>query len=376
MQRSYFDHNATTPISPEVLEVHVRTSSEVFGNPSSIHSMGQAARQTLDRARRQVASLLHCDQKEVVFVSGGTEANNTAIFGSVPSPDRCHVITTQIEHPAVLRPFDELERRGAAVTRLPVDSDGIVDPDEVRRALQSNTALISVMHVNNEVGTIQPIAEVSKIANRAGVPIHVDGIQAIGRFFLDVHDLGVDYYSISGHKIYAPKGIGALYVRKGAPFQPSLFGGAHESKRRAGTENVAGAAALGEACKRAEQISPALRDRLEEGIRESCPDVTFNGSRSGRVPNTSNICFDGIEGEAMVIALDLKGFAVSSGSACSSGAVEPSHVLTAMGLSKARAKSSVRFSLGHTNTREEVDALIDAVVAVSSRLRRMSPCYA
>ena len=275
----------------------------------------------------------------------------------------------------MLRPIQELERRGASATYLGTDSGGVLDPDEVRAALRPDTALISVMHVNNELGTIQSIADIAAVATEAGVPLHVDGIQAGGRIPVNVRSLGVDFYSVSGHKMYAPKGIGALYVRKGAAFQPFLFGGGHELKRRAGTENVAGAAALGQAAADCQMFSPELRDRLEAGILSHCPDTRVNGSTAHRVPNTTNISFEGIEGEAMVIALDLKGFAVSSGSACSSGATEPSHVLTAIGLSKARAKSSVRFSLGRSNTMAQVDALIEAVAVVAERIRRMAPSY-
>jgi cysteine desulfurase len=378
----YFDHNATTPVSTEVLEAHVQALGEVFGNASSIHHYGQAARQRLDEARGRVARLIGAASKEIVFVSGGTEADNTAIFGAVAGHASAHVITTAIEHPAVLNTCAELERRGHEVTYVSAGSNGVVDPEDVRKALRHNTSLISVMHVNNEIGTIQPVEETVRVAREAGVPVHSDGVQAAGRIPVDVAALGVDYYAISAHKMYGPKGAGALYVRGGSVLAPLIYGGRHESGRRAGTENVPGAIAMGVAAASMDMhLAPEaariarLRDRLEQGITDRVPDVIVNGAGAPRVPNTTNICFEGIEGEAVVIALDLHGFCVSSGSACSSGAVEPSHVLTAIGLSRAQAKSSVRFSLGRSNTVEQVDALIDAVIAVTARLRRLSTDY-
>jgi cysteine desulfurase len=382
VQRYYFDHNATTPVSPEVLETLVPALREVFGNASSIHHYGQLAKQGLEKARRHVAALLACDPREIVFLSGGTEANNLAIFGTVRgSGGSRHVITTQIEHPAVLNPCAQLEREGVAVTYVPVGSDGVVDPEDVRRALRSDTALISVMHANNEIGTIQPIEAIARIAREASVPLHVDGVQAAGKIPTPAPSLGADLYSMSGHKLYAPKGVGALYVRKGAKLNPILFGGHHERDRRPGTENVPGAIALARAAVEGMEDLPGemarlaeLRKRLEQGILATVPGCGVNGG-GPRLPNTTNIYFDGFEGEAMVISLDLKGFAVSSGSACSSGAVEPSHVLLALGLSRERAKSSIRFSLGRSNTHEQVDALIDAVAESAAHLRRLSPTY-
>jgi cysteine desulfurase len=372
VDRFYFDHNATTPVSPEVLEVYLPVLLEVYGNASSIHHFGQIARQKLETARRQTADLIGCSPKEVVFVSGGTEANNLAIFGTRPQ----HVVTTRIEHPAVLNPCAQLERQGAEVTYVPVGSTGIVDPDDVRRAIRPDTGLISVMHVNNEIGTIQPVREIAAIARSAGIRLHSDGVQAAGRIPVDVNELGVDLYSISGHKMYAPKGIGALYLRKGTPLSPILYGGRHEHQRRAGTENVAGAVALGAACSTVKPgVDGSLRDRLEQGVLDRVSDVSVNGDRSSRSPGTTNLCFDGIEGESLVIALDLKGFAVSTGSACSSGAVEPSHVLTAIGLPAQKAKSSLRFSLGRSNTAEQVDRLVDAICTSVAHLRRLSPAF-
>ncbi len=381
MQRFYFDHNATTPIAPEVLEVMVPCLSQVYGNASSIHHFGQGAKQRLEAARRQLASLIHAHPTELIFTSGGTEADNLAVLGVVRAAgmrDR-HVIASAIEHPAVLAPCAQLEREGVAVTRLRVGSSGVLNPDDVRRALRPETSLISVMHANNELGTIQPIAEIAAIAREAGVPLHVDGVQSVGKIPVDVEALGVDLYSISGHKLYAPKGVGALYVRKGTKLAPILFGGHHERDRRPGTENVPGIAALGAAADLAarnlafdaEHLA-GLRDRLENAALDRIQGTGINGSRWTRTPNTSNIWFDGVDGEALVIALDLRGFAVSTGAACSSGALTPSHVLTAIGLSSERARASMRFSLGRANTAEQVDSLVDALEASMAHLRRIS----
>ena len=382
MDRFYFDHNATTPVSPEVIQATVGCLAEVYGNASSIHHFGQLAKQRLELARRQTAELVGCQPQEMVFTSGGTEADNLALFGIVrhsTRPQR-HMVTTAIEHPAVLNACAQLECEGVAVTYVRVGASGVVDPDEVRRALRPSTLLVSVMHANNELGTIQPIAEITRITREAAVHLHSDGVQALGKLPVDVAALGVDLYSMSGHKIYAPKGVGALFVRKGTRMSPILFGGHHERERRPGTENVPGAVALGcaaEGAARDMETRPAeisaLRDRLENGILNRIPGTGVNGAREHRTPNTSNIYFDGIEGEALVIAIDLRGFAVSTGAACSSGAVEPSHVLTAIGLTPERARASIRFSLGRSNTIEAVDALIDAVEEAVRHLRRISP---
>jgi len=386
VQRFYFDHNATTPVSPEVLETVVECLGQVYGNASSIHHFGQAAKQRLEMARRQTAALIGCQPREIVFVSGGTEADNLALFGTVRQAfDQTgrasrHVVTTAIEHPAVLNACAQLQREGVAVTYVPVGADGIVDPDEIRRALRPDTVLVSVMHANNELGTVQPVAEIAAIAREAGVYLHVDGVQALGKIPVDVGALGADLYSVSGHKIYAPKGIGALYVRRGTRLGAIQFGGHHERDRRPGTENVPGAAAFGCAAELAgarletdARRIGELRDRLESAILERIPHTGVNGNRAARTPNTANMYFDGLEGEALVIALDLRGFAVSSGAACSSGAVEPSHVLTAIGLRAERARSSIRFSLGRANTAEQVDALVEAVAASVAHLRKLSP---
>ena len=369
----YFDHNATTPVSPEVFQAMAPLMTEVFGNASSIHQFGQEARGELDRARRSVAAMLGAKAEEIVFTSGGTEADNLAIFGAGG-----HVITTTVEHPAVLQAAAQLP----SATFVPVDSRGVVDPEAVRAAIRPDTKLISVMHVNNELGVIQPIREIAQIARDAGALFHSDGVQAVGKMPVDAKELDVDLYSISAHKIYGPKGMGALYVRKGVDVRPLLYGGPHERKMRAGTENVAGAAGFGRAAEWVIEESAAeagrqsaLRDRLEQGILARVEGVHVNGVGAQRVGNTSNIRFDGIDSEPLLIALDLKGFAVSSGSACSSGATEPSHVLAAIGLTREQARSSVRFSLGRSNTQDQVDALIDAVVQVVSRLRKLAPAY-
>lgn len=354
---------------------------QVYGNASSIHHFGQIAKQRLEMARRQIAGLIGCDPKEIVFVSGGTESDNLALFGAVRQrPGPRHVVTTAIEHPAVLNACAQLEREGAAVTYVRTGSDGVIDPDDIRRAIRPDTVLVSVMHANNELGTVQPVAEIAKITRAAGVYLHADGVQALGKIPVNVDSLGVQLYSMSGHKIYAPKGVGALYIRKGTRLSPILFGGHHERERRPGTENVPGAVALGCA---ADAVGAALedetsrigalRDRLESAILERIPHTRVNGSRTQRTPNTANISFDGVEGEALVIALDLRGFAVSSGAACSSGAVEPSHVLTAIGLPADRARASIRFSLGSGNTAEDVDALVKALEASVAHLRKLSP---
>jgi len=381
VQHFYFDHNATTPVAPEVQEALVSCLGQVYGNASSIHYFGQGAKRQLEAARRQIASLIHANPAEVVFTSGGTEADNMAVLGVVrasghPAP---HVIASAIEHPAVLGPCAQLGREGASVTMLRVGASGVVNPDDVRNALRPESALVSIMHANNELGTVQPIAEIARIAREAGVPLHVDGVQALGKIPVDVEALGVDLYSMSGHKLYAPKGVGALYVRKGTRMAPISFGGHHERDRRPGTENVPGAVAFGAAAQlAAERLTDeanrlaVLRDRLENAILDRTPGTGINGARWNRLPNTSNIYFDGIDGEALVIALDLRGFAVSTGAACSSGALTPSHVLTAIGLSADRARASMRFSLGRGNTADQVDALVEAIGASVTHLRRIS----
>ncbi len=381
MHRVYLDNNATTPVLPEVLEAMKPYFGEQFGNASSIHQRGQASRTAVERARESVAKLLGCRASEIVFTSGGTEADNLAVFGLAGEGD--HVITSTIEHHAVLNACKHLESAGCEVTYVPVDGSGRVDPDDVRRALRTNTKLISIMFANNETGVVQAVDEVGKIAAEADVYFHTDAVQAAAKVVIDVKKIGCDLLSISGHKIHAPQGVGALYVRKGTMLQPMLFGGSHERSRRAGTENVPGIVGLGKAAeiaadgliradvKKMEQ----MRDRLQAAILGSVASAAVNGAGAPRVPNTTNIYFDYIEGEAMVIALDLKGLAVSTGAACSSGAIEPSHVLTAMGLRPDRARASIRFSLGKQNTPEDVEFAIAVVPDTVARLRELSPVY-
>lgn len=384
-RRVYLDNSSTTPTLPEVLAAMQPYFAEHFGNASSIHHHGQETRAAVETARASVASLLGCKAAEIVFTSGGTEADNLAIFGTVHQGMACegdHVITSTIEHHAVLNACKHLEEEGCEVTYVPVDGSGRIDPEDVRRALRPNTRLISVMMANNETGVLQPLEEVGRIAAEADVYFHADAVQAAGKVCIDVEKLGCDLLSISGHKIHAPQGVGALYVRKGTKLAPMLFGGRHERSRRAGTENVPGIVGLGKAAELAriglergeDQALAALRDRLERALIR-LDAVGVNGGAASRVPNITNLYFDGIEGEALVIALDLKGLAVSTGAACSSGAIEPSHVLVAMGLRGDRARSSLRFSLGKQNTAEEIDFAIALVPETVARLRELSPAW-
>jgi len=381
MQRVYFDNNATTPMLPEIFQAMRPYFGEQFGNASSIHHHGQEARAAVERARESVAALVGSRPSEIVFTSGGTEGDNLALFGLARPGD--HVITSTVEHHAVLNSAKRLEATGCEVTYVPVDGRGQVDPDDVRRALRPNTRLMTVMYANNETGVIQPVEEIGKIAAEADVYFHTDGVQAAGKIPIDVNRIGCDLLSISGHKMHAPQGIGAIYVRKGTILQPLLYGGSHERSRRAGTENVPGIVALGKAADLAKKgfddgsvaKIAAMRDHLERTILDSVEATGLNGEGAPRVPNTANIYFDFIEGEALVIALDLKGLAVSTGAACSSGAIEPSHVLTAMGLPPDRARASLRFSLGKQNTAEEADFALNLVPATVARLRELSPVY-
>ncbi len=381
MRRVYFDNNATTPLLPEVFEAMRPYFGEKFGNASSIHQQGQQARAAVERAREQVAELLNCRAAEVVFTSGGTEGDNLALFGMTAAGD--HVITSSIEHHAVLNSCNRLEAMGCSVTYLPVDGRGLVDPDDLRRALRPETKLISIMFANNETGVLQAINEIGKIAAEADVYFHTDAVQAAGKVTIDVKEIGCDLLTISAHKFHGPQGTGALFVRKGTLLQPLFYGGRHERSRRAGTENVPGIVGLGKAAELARSglidgkvaKIAAMRDRLENTVLQNIDQVAVNGGGAPRTPNTANLSFDCIEGEAMVIALDLKGLSVSTGAACSSGAIEPSHVLTAMGLSADRARGSIRFSLGKQNTDEDVDFALELVPEVLSRLREISPVY-
>jgi len=379
---AYLDYNSTTPVDPEVLAAMLPYLRENFGNASSIHSAGQTARAAVDRARESVAALIGAKPAEIVFTSGGTEADNLAIFGTVAASTaaRKNIISTAIEHHAVLNACQALEKQGIAVTFVPVGQGGIVDPDDIRDALRPETILISVMHTNNELGTIQPIEQVGRIAAEADVYFHCDAVQAAGKLPLDVNRLGVDLLSISAHKIYGPKGAGALFVRSGTALEPQFHGGHHERNRRPGTENVPGIVGLGKAAGLARQNLAAdterltaYRDRLENALLAVIPSVRVNGDRTRRVGNTTNLTFTGAGGEALLIALDLQGIAVSTGAACSSGAVEPSHVLLAAGLSPDEARSSLRFSLGRPTTAEEINQAIEVIPAVVERLRSISP---
>jgi cysteine desulfurase len=381
MHRVYLDNNATTPVLPEVFEAIRPYFGEQFGNASSIHHHGQQTRAAVEDARESVAALLGCRASEIVFTSGGTEADNLAIAGLVGAGD--HVITSSIEHHAVLLACKHVEEIGAEWTILPVDGRGLVDPADVRRALRPKTKLISVMMANNETGVLQPVEEIGKIAAGAGVYFHTDAVQAAGKVSIDVNRIGCHALSISGHKIHAPQGVGALYVRKGTPLRPLFYGGRHERSRRAGTENVPGIVGLGKAAELAkealdrgdEKKMAAMRDRLQQGILAQVEEASVNGDGATRVPNTTSIRFDYIDGEAMVIALDLKGLAVSTGAACSSGAIEPSHVLLAMGLRPDQARASLRFTLGKQTVEKDIDIALTFVPEIVARLRALSPVY-
>ena len=381
MRRVYLDNNATTPVLPEVFEAMRPYFADHFGNASFIYHHGQDARAAVERVCESVAALLGCRASEVVFTSGGTEGDNLAISGLTQPGD--HIITSTVEHHAVLNACKHLEETGCAVTYVPVDGRCLVDPDDVRRALRPNTKLITVMMANNETGVLQPVEKIGRIAAEADVYFHTDAVQAAGKVGIDVRQIGCDLLSISGHKMHAPQGIGALYVGKGTRLQPLFFGGRHERSRRAGTENVPGIVALGKAAELAKEGLEdggiaglaALRDRLERSILGEIEATGLNGQGAPRVPNTTNIHFDYIEGEALVIALDLKGLAVSTGAACSSGAIEPSHVLTAMGLRPELARASLRFSLGKQNLAEDVDFALSLLPATVARLRELSPVY-
>jgi cysteine desulfurase len=382
VHRIYLDHNATTPVAPEVVDRMAAVLREEYGNPSSVHHFGQRAKAVIDESRAAVAALIGADASEVVFTSGGTESDNFAVRGvaeALEPTGRRHLITTTIEHEAVINTFKALARRGWSTTAIKVDQSGIVSPDSVRDALTDQTALVTVMHANNEIGTIQPIAEIARMAKVRGALIHTDAVQSAGKIPLDVKALGVDLLSISAHKIYGPKGVGALWIRRGLRLVPLMTGGKHERSRRAGTENVAGIVGMGVAAQlaRAKMIDEGarlarLRDRLEEGILASVSGTVINGSRSPRVPNTTNISFDRVEAESLLIALDLAGIAVSTGSACSSGTLEPSHVLKAMGFSAHRAQNSIRFSLGAANTDADVDRVIAVLPGIVEKLRSLT----
>ncbi len=380
--RIYFDHNATTPVDPAVIETITTCLAEAYGNASSVHHFGQRAKAILDDARSSVAALIGAEPSEVVFTSGGTEADNFALRGvaeALEPTGRRHLIASGIEHEAVLTTLKALARRGWRVTLLPVDSSGLVRPDSLADALTDDTAIVSVMHANNEVGTIQPIAELAAVAHARGILFHSDAVQSVGKIPVDVGTLGVDLLSLSAHKFNGPKGAGALWIKRGTRVTALLTGGKHERNRRAGTENVPGIAGLGHAARlahaklatEAARVAP-LRDRLESAILAGVPGTALNGARDPRVPNTTNISFDAVEAESLLIALDLEGVAVSTGSACSSGTLEPSHVLKAMGLPSPRTQNSIRFSLGAGNTEAEVNFVVSKLPGLVGKLRSLT----
>jgi len=382
-RRVYLDHNASTSVHPEVLAEMLPYFSERFGNPSSVHGFGREARDGLETARERVASFLRVGKEEIVFTSGGTESDNMAIKGVVAARGQGHLITSAIEHHAVLRTCQSLERQGIAVTYLPVDGHGQVDPDAVRRALRPDTMLITIMHANSEVGTIQPVGEIGGIAREAGVTFHVDAVQTFGKLPLDLEALGIDLLSFSGHKIYGPKGVAGLYIRRGTKMASIQHGGEHERRRRAGTENVPGIVGLGKAVEvRARDMEAeavrvtALRDRLWAGISGRVPEVRLNGHQTERLPGTCNMSFRRVESESIVLGLDLKGIGVSAGSACTSGNVEPSYVLVAMGVPLDWAMGAVRTSLGRATTAEDIDYVVDAVEPLIAKLRSAAPVRA
>jgi cysteine desulfurase len=382
VERIYLDHNATTPVAPAVIDRMTAALRDEFGNPSSVHHFGQRAKSAVDEARSAVAALIGGDGPELVFTGSGTEGDNFAIRGAAEALEpsgRRHLIATTIEHEAVINTFKALARRGWRTTLLPVDQSGIVSVEALRDALTPDTALVSIMHANNEIGTVQPIAELARLAREQGALFHTDAVQSAGKIAVDVRALGVDLLSISAHKFYGPKGVGAIWIRRGLRLLPQLTGGKHERNRRAGTENVTGIVGMGVAAQLArikmagesERLAP-LRDRLEDGVLRAVPGTAVNGARSPRVANTTNISFDRCEAESLLIALDLAGVAVSTGSACSSGTLEPSHVLKAMGFPPHRTQNSIRFSLGASNTDEHIDRVIAVLPGIVEKLRSLT----
>ena len=382
MRKVYLDYAATTPVHPEVSEAMQPYFSEKFGNPSSIHSFGREAKAAIDEARDKVASLLGAKSEEIVFTSGGTEADNFALEGIAFANEHKgnHIIITPIEHHAVIEPAKFLEKRGFKITYLPVDKYGLVDPEDVKKAVTSKTILISVMHANNEIGTIEPIAEIGKITKEKGIYFHTDAVQTVGAIPVKVNELNVDLLSASAHKLYGPKGVGMLYIRKGTKISRYLHGGEQEKGRRASTENVPGIVGFGKAVEiaskelpeRAKHLIP-LRDKLIKGIFEKIEDVHLNGHPEKRLPNNVNLCIERVEGESMLLNLDLEGIAASTGSACSSGSLEPSHVLMAIGVSQELAHGSLRFTLGRLTTEEDIDYVLEVLPRIVKKLREISP---
>jgi cysteine desulfurase len=382
VRQIYLDHSATTPVHPQVLEAMLPWFRERFGNPSSAHQFSREPRQAVDAARESLASLLGCHPEEVLFTSGGTEADNLAVKGTVLASGRAnpHLVTSPIEHKAVLEACRFMAKQGGSVSILPVDGQGLISPDDLRKALRPETVLVSVMHANNEVGVVQDLAALTAVAREAGVPFHTDAVQSFGKIPARVDELGVDLLSLSAHKIYGPKGVGALFLRKGTRLTPLFHGGHHERKKRAGTENVPGIVGLGAAARLAAGDMTAeaarldgLRGRLWEGLAARIPRVTLNGHPHRRLPHIASISVAGIEGEAILLNLEMKGVAVSTGSACMSDTLEPSHVLLAMGMDHANAQGTLRFSLGRDNTAEDIDHVVAILPEIVERLRRMSP---
>ena len=378
-RKVYLDHNASTPVHPDVIQAMLPYFGERFGNPSSVHGFGRDARDGVETAREQVSRFLKVKKEEIVFTSGGTESDNMAIKGIAHARRRGHIITSQIEHHAVLRTCENLEENGFEVTYLPVDGYGMVDPEDVRRAIRPDTILVTLMHANSEAGTIQPMREIGRITRERQVPLHVDGVQTVGKVPVDVDGFGIDLLSFSGHKIYGPKGVGGLYIRRGIKMVSVQHGGEHERSRRAGTENVAGIVGLGAAVEiRGREMTAegvrltALRDRFWDDVRARIPEVRLNGHPTERLPGTCNLCFRGVESESIVLGLDLKGIGVSAGSACTSGNVEPSYVLVAMGVPVEWAMGSVRSSLGHGTSREDIDYVVESIEPLIAKLRSLS----
>lgn len=385
MRRIYLDHSATTPVDPQVAELMLKYLTEYYGNPSSVHLFGREVKKAVDEARNQVASLIGSDPSEIIFTGGGTESDNLAIQGAAKARGSKgkHLITSAIEHHAVLDTFKYLAKNGYELTIIPVNEEGLVSVEDVRKAIRPDTILISIMHANNEVGSIQPVEEIGKIAREKGILFHVDAVQSLGKIPVNVQEINADLLTISSHKIYGPKGVGALYIRKGVRISPLVFGGGQERKIRSGTENVPGIIGFGKACELAgqrleEEASQLvkLRDKLIEGILERIKDVKLNGPRGEkRLPNNVNVSINYVEGESLLLSLDMIGIAASSGSACTSGSLDPSHVLLAMGLSHEVAHGSLRFSLGRQNTEEDIEYVLEELPKIVDRLRMMSPLY-
>jgi cysteine desulfurase len=384
MRQVYLDHSATTPMRKEVLESMLPFLSEAYGNASSVHRWGREARIAVEEAREKIAELIGASANEIYFTSGGTESDNIAILGTAKAKENKgkHIITSSIEHHAVLDSCIELEKRGFEITYVPVDSDGIVNPEDVRKALREDTILVTIMLANNEVGTIQPIKEIAEITKEAGVALHTDAVQAAGSLKLDVNDLGVDMLTISAHKFYGPKGIGILYVKRGPRPKPLVYGGNQEKKVRPGTESVANIVGMAKALELAvlemDEVNERLtklRNMLIEGVESSIPDVILNGHREKRLPNNANISFLFIEGESLILSLDALGVAVSSGSACTSGSLDPSHVLMNMGMDHQQAHGSLRMTLGRGTSEEDIEYVLEKLPNIVDRLRAMSPLY-